>query len=33
MSILNKLKNASGQKSNCLLENYPLAGESMELRL
>lgn len=33
MSILNKLKNASGQMSNCLLEKHPLAGESLELRL
>lgn len=33
MSILNKLKNASGQMSNRLLEKHPLAGESLELRL
>lgn len=33
MSILNKLKNASGQKSNRLLEKHPLASESLELRL
>ena len=33
MSILNKLKNLNTRKAARLLENHPLTGESLELRL